>query len=294
VTGTGGPRPSRLARLFSRRALLDALTYAASAVTALIFMAPILWAIDLSLKTRTDIFAWPPALIDFSPTLANFRSVFAPSGHFVAVLVNSVEVALLSTVVAVGAGASAAFAMSGRRAERRQGGADWLALSLLVFRMIPPVALVIPYYVVFKAFGLIGTRAALVISHSAFALAVVVFILKGFFDEIPREIEEAAVIDGVTPFQVFRLIIIPISKAALAASCIFAFLVSWNEFLFVSLLSSAATQTLPVAVSGFINEVYTSWGELAAATVVGVIPALLFSLFGQRFLLAGLAAGAVK
>jgi multiple sugar transport system permease protein len=294
MTGTGGPRPNRLARLFSRRAFLDALTYAASAVIALIFMAPILWAINLSLKSRTDIFAWPPALIGFSPTLANFRSVFAPTGHFVAVLVNSVEVALLSTVVAVGAGASAAFAMSGRRAERRQAGADWLALSLLVFRMIPPVALVIPYYVVFKAFGLVGTRAALVISHSAFALAVVVFILKGFFDEIPREIEEAAVIDGVTPFQVFRLIIIPISKAALAASCIFAFLVSWNEFLFVSLLSSAATQTLPVAVSGFINEVYTSWGELAAATVVGVIPALLFSLFGQRFLLAGLATGAVK
>jgi multiple sugar transport system permease protein len=291
VSAASGPRRFRRPL---RRVLLDALTYIASALVALIFVSPILWAINLSLKTRNDIFAWPPALINFSPTLANFRSVFAPSGHFVAVLVNSVEIALLSTLVAVGAGASAAFAMSGRRGQEPGVGARSLALALVVFRMIPPVALVIPYYVVFKAFGLVGTRTALVVSHSAFALSVAVFILKGFFDEIPRDIEEAAMTDGARPFQVFRLIVIPISKAALAASCIFAFLVSWNEFLFVSLLSSAATQTLPVAVSGFINEVYTSWGELAAATVVGVGPALLFSMFGQRFLLAGLAAGAVK
>ena len=285
--------PSRRRRV-SRKSLFAALTYAASAVVAFIFMAPILWVINLSLKSRTDIFAWPPAVLDFSPTLTNYRTVFAPSGHFVGVLINSAEVALLSTVVAIAIGACAAFAMSGRRAQRGQLGGRSLALWMLIFRMIPPVALVIPYYVVFKGLGLIGTRTALVASHSAFALAVVVWIIKGFFDEIPRDIEEAAIIDGASPFQVFRSVIIPISKAVLAASCIFAFLTSWNEFLFVSLLSSAATQTLPVAVSGFINEVYTSWGELAAATVVGVVPALLFSFFGQRFLLAGLAPGAVK
>lgn len=285
---------TRRRRRFWRWNPSDVIAYAACVFVALVFLSPILWVINLSLKTRVDIFAWPPTVLFFNPTLDNYRSVFAPSGHFVAVLVNSVLVALMSTLVAVATGACAAFAMSGRRAERGQRGAPSLALWMLVFRMMPPVALVIPYYVVFKSLGLIGTRTALVTSHSAFALAVVVWVMKNFFDEIPGEIEEAAIIDGASPLQVFLRVVLPISKAVLAASCIFAFLTSWNEFLFVSLLSSVASQTLPVAVSGFINEVYTSWGELAAATVVGIAPALLFSFFGQRFLLAGLAPGAVK
>jgi multiple sugar transport system permease protein len=285
---------SRPRRRLSRKTIAAVLIYVTSIVVAFVFMAPIFWVINLSLKTRADIFAWPPAILDFTPTLTNYRSVFAPSGHFVSVIVNSVFVALVSTIVAVVIGSCAAFAMSGRRAQSGERGPRWLALWMLIFRMMPPVAIVIPYYVVFKALGLIGTDTAIIASHSAFALAVVVWIIKGFFNEIPKEIEEAAIIDGATPFQVFARVVIPVSRAVLAASCIFAFLTSWNEFLFVSLLSGAATQTLPVAVSGFINEVYTSWGELAAATVVGVIPALVFAFFGQRYLLAGLAPGAVK
>jgi multiple sugar transport system permease protein len=282
---------SKSRRGLSRKTVGTALIYIASILVAFIFMAPILWVINLSLKTRIDIFAWPPAMIDFTPTIANYQSVFKPSGHFVSVIVNSIFVALASTIVAIIVGACAAFAMSGRRAN---SGARWLAVWMLIFRMMPPVAIVIPDYVVFRTLGLIGTDTAIIASHSAFALAVVVWIVKGFFDEIPKEIEEAAIIDGATPFQVFTRVVIPVSKAVLAAACIFAFLTSWNEFLFVSLLSGVATQTLPVAVSGFINEVYTSWGELAAATVVGVVPALLFAFFGQRYLLAGLAPGAVK
>jgi multiple sugar transport system permease protein len=279
---------------FNRRTIGAILVYAASILVAFVFVAPILWIINLSLKTRTDIFAWPPAIFDFTPTLVNYVNVFKPSGHFVNVVVNSIFVALVATIVSIAVGSSAAFAMSGRRSELSRRSARNLAFWMLIFRMMPPVALVIPYYVIFRYLGLLGTDAALIISHSAFALAVSVWMIKGFFDEIPREIEEAAIIDGATPFQVFRLVIIPTSKAVLAASSIFAFLTSWNEFLFVSLMSSAATQTLPVAVSSFINEVYTSWGELAAATVVGIIPALIFAFFGQRYLLAGLAPGAVK
>lgn len=270
------------------------LIYATSIATAFIFMAPILWVINLSMKSRPDIFAWPPAIFGYTPTFANYASVFAPNGHFVSVIVNSVFVALVSTTIAIVVGASAAFAMSGRRAESSRKSARTLALSMLVFRMMPPVAIVIPYYVIFKSLGLIGTNVALITSHTAFAITVGVWIIKGFFDEIPKEIEEAATIDGATSFQIFTRVILPMSKSVLAASCIFAFLTSWNEFLIVSLLSGAATQTLPVAVSSFINEVYTSWGELAAATVAGIVPALLFAFFGQRYLLAGLAPGAVK
>src|SRR5271170_4696837 len=203
---------SKFGRRPSRKTIGTTLTYVASLVVAFVFMAPILWFINLSLKTRVDIFAWPPAMIDFSPTAENYQSVFAPTGHFVSVLVNSVFVALAATLVAIIVGACAAFAMSGRRANN---GARWLALWILIFRMMPPVAIVIPYYVVFRTLGLIGTDTAIIASHSAFSLAVVVWIVKGFFDEIPREIEEAAIIDGATPFQVFTLVVLPVSKAVL-------------------------------------------------------------------------------
>lgn len=285
---------TRARHFFSRKTLGMVLIYATSIFVGLVFLAPILWVFNLSLKSRTAIFAWPPAILDFTPTLANYQSVFRPNGHFVGVIVNSIFVALVATTLAILVGSAAAFAMSGRRGELNQRGARALALWMLIFRMMPPVAIVIPYYVIFKALGIIGTDTAIIASHSAFALAIVVWIIKGFFQEIPKEIEEAAIIDGATPFQIFTRVILPMSKSVIAASCIFAFLTSWNEFLIVSLISSAATQTLPIAVSSFINEVYTSWGELAAATAAGVVPALLFAFLGQRYLLAGLAPGAVK
>ena len=284
---------TRRRRRFWRWNPSDVIAYAACVFVALVFLSPILWVINLSLKTRVDIFAWPPTVLFFTPTLDNYRSVFAPSGHFVAVLVNSVLVALMSTLVAVATGACAAFAMSGRRAERGQRGAPSLALWMLVFRMMPPVALVIPYYVVFKSLGPRNPNRA---GHEPFGFRS----RRGGVghEKFLRQEFQASRGGGhhrrrqsLSGFPARRA---AISKAVLAASCIFAFLTSWNEFLFILLLSSVASQTLPVAVSGFINEVYTSWGELAAATVVGIAPALLFSFFGQRFLLAGLAPGAVK
>ncbi len=270
-----------------RRGAGAAATYGLSLLAALVFMAPLLWALDLSLKSRIDVFAFPPKVLDFRPTLDNYASVLAPEGGFLQALGSSLLVALLSTVTAVAIGACAAFAMSGRRRAARSG--HILGLMMLVFRMAPPVAMLIPYYVVFKSLGLVGTRAALFLTHGAFALAVVTWIIKGFLDEIPPEIEEAAMMDGASPVQVFLQIVLPLSKGVLTAACIFAFLTSWNEFLFASVLSSAATRTLPIAIASFIGEVYTSWGELAAATVIGLLPTLLFAFLGQRYLLAGLA-----
>jgi multiple sugar transport system permease protein len=264
--------------------------YSASAAVLLLFLAPILWVINISLKLRRDIFIWPPAFFSFKPTLDNYANVLSTSGKFFTFILNSLIIAGISTSVAIVVGALAAFALAGKRRRKSFAWSYWM----LSFRMMPPVALVIPYYVVFQQVGMLGSLWTIALSHSVFSVAIVIWTMKNFFDEIPPEIEEAAFVDGASRWQVFSLIALPISKAALAASAIFAFLTSWNEFLFAVILSKSTTQTVPVAISSFVGEVYVSWGELAAATIVGIVPALLFAFVGQRFLLIGLAPGAVK
>jgi multiple sugar transport system permease protein len=266
------------------------LVYAGSIAVLLLFLSPILWVINISLKLRRDIFTWPPTLVSFQPTLANYANVLSTSGKFFNFLLNSLVVAAVSTAVALVVGALAAFAMAGRRRRKSFAWSYWM----LSFRMMPPVAFVIPYYAFFQKVGMLGSLWATAITHSVFSVAIVIWMMKNFFDEIPPEIEEAAIVDGASQWQVFRLIAVPVSKAAIAASAIFAFLTSWNEFLFAVILSKSTTQTVPVAISSFVGEVYVSWGELAAATLVGILPALLFTFLGQRFLLIGLAPGAVK
>jgi len=273
-----------------RKVLANGMVYAASALVLLLFLAPILWVLVISFKLRKDIFTWPPSIVDFAPTLANYANVLSGSGKFVSFIGNSVIVALVSTAIALTVGTLGAYGLSGRRKPRSVAMSYWM----LSFRMMPPVALVIPYYVLFQQAGLLGHLGAIALTHSVFSVAIVLWMTKSFFDEIPPEIEEAALIDGASDWQVFRLVVMPIAKAALAASAIFAFITSWNEFLFAVILSKSSTYTVPVAISTFVGEVYVSWGELAAATILAILPALVIAFLGQRYLLVGLAPGAVK
>ena len=266
------------------------LVYLASISVCLVFLAPILWVINISLKARADIFTWPPSVISFHPTLDNYASVLSTSGRFFGFLTNSLVAALISTVVALIIGAFAAFGLGGRRRRKSFAWTYWM----LSFRMMPPIVLIIPYYIILQRIGALGELWAIALTHTIFSVAIVIWMMKNFFDEIPPEVEEAAIVDGASQWQLFRLIALPISKAALAASAIFAFLTSWNEFIFAIMLSNTSSQTVPVAISTFVGEVYVSWGELAAATIVGILPAMLFTFLGQRYLLVGLAPGAVK
>lgn len=270
--------------------LQKALVYLASIAVLLVFLAPILWVVNISFKLRRDIFVWPPAVFDFEPTLSNYANVLSTSGRFVDYLTNSLIVGLISTAVAMTVGALAAFGLGGKRRRNSFGWAYWM----LSFRMMPPVVLIIPYFIILQRIGALGELWAIAVTHSIFSVAIVIWMMKNFFDEIPPEVEEAAIVDGASQWQLFRMIALPISKASLAASAIFAFLTSWNEFLFAIMLSDRSSQTVPVAISTFVGEVYVSWGELAAATVIGILPALVFTFIGQRYLLVGLAPGAVK
>ena len=273
-----------------RRRFQSAAIYAASLAILVIFLAPILWVLVISFKLRRDIFTWPPTIFDFKPTLANYVAVLSESGKFVTYITNSLIVAAIATAIALTVGALGAYGLSGRRRRKSVAWSYWM----LSFRMMPPVALVIPYYVLFQQTGTLGHLGAIALTHSVFTVAIVLWMMKSFFDEVPPEIEEAAIVDGAMDWQVFALIFVPVAKAALAASAIFAFITSWNEFLFAVILAKSSTYTVPVAISTFVGEVYVSWGELAAATLLAILPGLAVAFFGQRYLLIGLAPGAVK
>jgi multiple sugar transport system permease protein len=273
-----------------RRVMFRVGVYALAVAVLLVFLAPIGWMVLVSMKTRAQIFAWPPLIWGFAPTLENYRALFQPGAAFPRALVNSLLAAFGSTALALLVGLPAAYALVGERLRR----ARTMRRFVLLFRMIPPVALLLPYYLLARLTGLLGTLGAVAVVHFTFSIAIVVWMMRGSFASLPTEVEEAGRIDGATPRQLFLFIALPMSAASVAASAIFALLTSWNEFLFAITLSRLQTQTLPVAVVGFVGDVYTSWGQLAAATVLGLLPALLLAFLGQRWLLAGMAPGAVK
>lgn len=272
------------------RTLSAVAVYAAALAVLAVFLAPLIWVAGMSFKTRLEIFAWPPTFFPAEPTLQNYANLFAPRSRFPATVANSLVAALIATSVALGLGVGAAYALASHRLRHARAASFWM----LTFRMLPPVALVLPFYFVFRQAGLLGSLWAIGLTHAVFSIAIVIWMMKAYFETLPREIEEAARVDGATTWQIFTRIALPLSRAALAATAIFSFLTSWNEFLFSVILSRAQTQTVPVAVASFVGEVYVSWGELAAATMLGLLPALALVFVGQRYLLIGIAPGAVK
>lgn len=266
------------------------LVYGAALAVSALFLAPLAWVVGLSFKTRLEIFAWPPTFWPNAPTLQNYANLFGPRARFPATIANSLIVASTATTIALVLGVSAAYALASPRLRFARAAAFWM----LSFRMLPPVALVLPYYFVFRQAGLLASVWAVALTHSVFAIAIVVWMMKAYFETLPREIEDAARVDGASTWQIFTRVALPLSPAAVAAAAIFSFLTSWNEFLFAVILSRAQTQTVPVAVASFVGEVYVSWGELAAATSLGLLPAFALVFVSQRYLLIGMAPGAIK
>ena len=264
--------------------------YAASLAVLAAFLGPIAWIVVISFKTRAQIYTWPPQVMGFTPTLDNYCALFAATSSFPRFLLNSVVVAAGATGLALIVGLPAAYALAGARVR----SAPALRKVVLMVRMLPPVALLLPYYLLFRVTGTLGTLASMAVAHFTFCITIVVWMMRTAFEAVPAEVEEAARMDGAKAWRVFLHVALPMTRAGTAAAAIFALLTSWNEFLFAVTLSRPDTQTMPVAVSAFVGDVYVSWGQLAAATVVGLLPALLLAFAGQRWLLAGMAPGAVK
>jgi multiple sugar transport system permease protein len=278
-SGNTGGRPSRRWRI-------------ASYVVVLIFLvwviAPIVTVFLNSLKPATAIFTRVPDL-KFTPTLEHYSDVLV-QGSFPRQIANSMIVALGATIMSILFGTPAAYALA--RISFR--GSRWWFRCFLFARMVPAVALVVPMFVLLQQMGLKNTHFGLILTHTSFALPLVVWMMHSFFQELPRELEEAAVIDGATRFQAFRLVALPLVIPGLAVTAVLTIFFSWNEFLFALVLSGPTTQTVPIGVSAFVGTVSVDWGRSSAAAVIAMIPMFVIGLAIQPFLVRGLAFGAVK
>lgn len=276
-------RRSRLARLVIYAALVCAVVAA---------LAPVYWMLTISLKSEVDQFASPPRWLSFSPTLAHYGDAFL-SRSFGQYLATSATVAVLSTLGSVTLGTFAAYGLARFPMPAKLG--QRLSLWILSTRMFPPIVSAVPLFLMMRDLRLLNTMAALVIVYTAFNLPFVVWMMRGFFQELPRELEEAAMVDGDSRLGALFRIILPLVVPGLAATAVFCLIMSWNEFLLALVLTQTdAAMTLPVGIAGRVTQYEIKWGVMSAAGVVAMLPILIFAMAVQRYLVRGLSLGAVK
>ena len=258
----------------------------------LLALAPVYWMLTISLKHEVDQFAVPPKWFSFSPTLGHYSDAFL-GRSFGQYLVNSLIVAVASTVCALVLGTLAGYSLARFRLPRKLD--QKLALWILSTRMMPAIVTAVPLFLIMRDLRLVNTRLSLVIVYTAFNLPFVVWMMRGFFAEVPRDLEEAAMVDGDSRLGAFCRIVLPLVTPGLAATAVFCLIVSWNEFLFALVLTQTDdAMTLPVGIAGRVTQYGIKWGAMSAAGVVAMVPILAFALAVQRYLVRGLSLGAVK
>lgn len=274
-----------------RRQIGTIALYLVTVVVMLIVAFPLYWLVTTSFKVGSDTATYPPVIVPTRFTLDNYRSAFHTPGVSRAFL-NSAIVAISSTLLTTLLGSLAAYALAKTYLAYpiRRG----IMLWILVTRIFPPVTTAIPYYVIIKNLHLGDTYTALVVTYVAYGLPFVIWLMLGFFQEMPSDIERAAIVDGCNLWQRFRLVTLPLALPGLAVTSIFAFIYSWNELLYASFLTSFHAKTIPVVVAGFISDQFLRWGDMTAIGSVMVIPVLIFASLTQRYLVRGLTFGAVK
>jgi multiple sugar transport system permease protein len=263
------------------------------AVLLLIVMFPVYWLVSMSVKSTRELSARPPTLIVQNFTLQNFYNVLITQ-NFSQYAWNSLQVAVIATCIATIAGSLAAYGLS--RFTLPKNLNYQLLFTILTVRMFPPSVTVIPIYILFNreilGFKLYDTQFGLGLVHAFLDLPLVVWIMLGFFREIPRDIEEAALVDGDSWLGAFRRQILPLAAPGLAATAILVAISSWNEFLFALVLTQRS-QTLPIAVAGQITQFDVLYGNLMAGGVFAAVPVVIFALLVQRYIIRGLALGGV-
>jgi multiple sugar transport system permease protein len=270
-----------------RRHLPSILAHGLLITASLLVILPLLWILRTAFVTRVDAYQIPPKWLT-SLTTINFETIFG-SGDFGRFTINSLAIALGTTILAVVLGAPAAYAI----ARFRTGGTP-MRLGILIGQMFPPIVLVLPIFVILTELELRDTRTALVLTYLSFNLAFVIWVLAGFFSSIPRDSEEAALIDGCSRLQAFRKVIVPVALPGLFAAAILSFILSWTEFLFALILTGNDSRTLPVAIAALATRQGVSIGAVCAAVTVLIIPTTLLAILIRTFLVRGLTLGGVK
>ena len=271
----------RLNKLLGRLALWFAVIVVVSPTIFVLF-----WMLSLSLKNEIDNIAYPPIFIPSPPTLANFEKIFRESPYGLYTL-NSIIVSGTATLVALLVGVPAGYGIA-------KGKAQGLGMLIMLARITPGLSYLIPLYTLFSFLRITGSLLPQMISHLVLTIPMVVWVMISFFEDIHPELEEAGLVDGCNIWQAFYRIAIPIARPGIAVAAILAFIQSWNNFLFGAVLATRLTRTLPIAVFNALTFEQFSWGPLAAAALVVTLPSLLLTIFVQRDIVTGLAAGSIK
>jgi multiple sugar transport system permease protein len=270
-----------------KRQLAALASHAVLTLFSLLILLPLLWVVRTSLAPEVVAYEIPPRLV-FRPTLTNYQELFAVN-EFARFYRNSLVVAVGSTILAIPIAALGGYAF----ARYRTGGRP-LQFTVLGTQMLPGIVLILPLFVVYKALGLTNSLSGLVLAYLSFNLPFLVWILMGFYEGIPRELEEAALIDGATPVQAFARVIFPTSAPGVMATAVLSFILCWNEFLFALILTGAESSTVPVALAALQTQRGVLIGKLSSGVILGILPVLLLAPFIQRYLVRGLTFGAIK
>ena len=262
---------------------------ALAALLLAVWAFPVLWALLTSFKTERDVLAYPPTVI-FAPTLRNYHDVLFGSASLLPNLASSVIGAGVSTFATLILAIPAAYALArlafpGKRAS---------GFYVLATQMLPPVGLIIPYYLVLQKVGALDTYSGLILIYLTFSLPFAIWLMVSYFEDIPREMEEAALLDRAGRLRALWYVILPQVRGGIAVTTIFVFLNAWNEFLFAVVLGGNRVRPVTVAMFNFISVEQTQWARLAAGAMLAMAPVILLGLLAQRHIVKGLTVGAVK
>ena len=271
-------------RLWRRLALA-----AVAGVGVAVWVFPVLWALLTSFKTERDVLAYPPVWF-FEPTLANYHEVLFGASSIVPNLWSSFVVATLTTALTMLLAIPAAYALGRLRypAKRASG------FYVLGTQMLPPMGLIIPYYLVLQKLGALDTYVGLTVIYLTFALPFAVWLMVSYFEDVPFEMEEAALLDRAGRWRALWYVILPQVRGGIAVTTIFVFLNAWNEFMFAVVLGGNRVRTVTVAMFNFISVEQTQWAKVAAGAMLAMLPVILIGFFAQRHIVKGLTVGAVK
>jgi len=267
-------------------------------VVALLFLAPILWMVASSFKKRIDIIVSPPKIF-FNPTILNYHNIFHWSAQetkwgltypILRYYGNSLIVSIIAIGIALLLGIMAAYSLSRFKSKKREQIGIWILSTI----MAPPIVFAIPYFMIARTLGLFDSYTILIIASITISLPFTIWMMKSFFDDVPKELEEAAYIDGCSSLQAFLRISLPLAKPGIAATLILSFIIVWNDLVFPLTLTADRAKTLPAAVQGFLGWTQTFYGMMAATGVLAIIPVIVIALIAGKSLISGLTLGAVK
>ncbi|MEL0196910.1 MAG: carbohydrate ABC transporter permease [Rhodobiaceae bacterium] len=267
--------------------LMNALQVTLILIAIFIMLVPILWIFLAAFKNHIDVFQLK---LLFTPTLENFKSVFAQPYYLGRKLVNSTIVALVTVLIAIPAATTAAYAFS----RFRMVGETAMLVTVLATQFVPAVVIILPFFVMFRDLGLLDTRLGLIIVNLAIVMPFAIWMIKGFIDGIPIDTEEAAMVDGSSRVQVIRNIVLPMAAPGLLTAGIFCFIISWNEFLFALILTNRDSVTLPIGLALFKAEEGDLWNLLSAAGIIIMVPMFILALIIRNYFVQGMTMGAVR